>query len=300
MNREEWERRGIQFSINEPMSRHTSLQVGGKADLMAWIKNDEQLEYILEYAGTRELPIRIIGRGTNILVPDRGLQGVTVLLTGQYKKKKLLAGTGRCAEMAAGAGVTLSNLGAFALQNGLSGMECLAGIPGTLGGALIMNAGAGKEEIGALVQSVRVMNPEGGIQDLPGEVLRFEYRGSSLKEAGIILGARLGLVTRKAQIILRRMQEHARWRRKKQPFHCRSAGSVFKNPEGDSAGRLIEAAGLKGMQIGGAAISKKHANFIINCGNARSSDILALTRLAKDRVCEMTGIILELEMEVIS
>lgn len=290
----------IRFKANEPMALHTSLKVGGKADLMLWAENDGQLRRSLEFAGEKGLPARVIGRGTNILIPDQGIRGVVILLSGNYRKKTLLKNGEKFNGTEAGAGVVLSGLAAFAMKHSLTGMECLAGIPGTLGGALLMNAGAGGQEIASLVESVSVMDMEGRTRDLSREEIRFGYRYSSLRDMGIILGARLKLAVGEAGEILKKMKEQLRWRKNAQPLEFPSAGSVFKNPPGDYAGRLIESAGLKGARIGGAEISRKHANFIVNAGGARASDILELIDMARNMVMEKFGINLELEIQIIN
>lgn len=267
---------------------------------MLWAEDDGQLRRSLEFAGEKGLPARVIGRGSNILIQDQGIRGVVILLAGNYRRKTLLKSGEKFNGIEAGAGVVLSGLAAFALKHGLTGMECLAGIPGTFGGALLMNAGAGGQEIASLVESVRVMDMEGRTRNLFKEEIKFGYRYSSLRDMGIILGAKLKLAVGEAGEILKKMKEHLRWRKNAQPLELPSAGSVFKNPPGDYAGRLIESAGLKGARIGGAEISRKHANFIVNAGGARASDILELIDMARNRVMEKFGINLELEIQIMN
>ncbi|MBI5184237.1 MAG: UDP-N-acetylmuramate dehydrogenase [Nitrospinae bacterium] len=293
-------REKIRFKANEPLAPYTSFKVGGKADLMLWAEDDGQLRRSLEFAGEKGLPARVIGRGSNILVSDQGIRGVVILLDGNYRKKTLLKNGEKSKEIEAGAGVVLSGLAAFALKHGLTGMECLAGIPGTLGGALLMNAGAGGREIASLVESVRVMDMEGRARNLSREEIKFGYRWSSLRDMGIILGAKLKLAAGEAGEILKKMKEHLQWRKNSQPLEFPSAGSVFKNPPGDCAGRLIESAGLKGTRAGGAEISRKHANFIVNTGGARASDIQELIDMARKKVMEKFGINLELEIQIMN
>lgn len=290
----------IRFKANEPAWPHTSLKVGGKADLMLWVSDDGQLRRSLEFAREKGLTARVIGRGTNLLIPDQGIRGMVIILAGNYRNRILLETGEKFKEIMAGAGAVLAGLGAFAMKNGISGMECLSGIPGTLGGALLMNAGAGGQEIASLVESVRIMDMEGRVRDLPREEIHFNYRNSSLRDMGIILGAKLRLAMGEPVEILKKMKEHRRWRKSTQPLEYHSAGSVFKNPVGDSAGRLIESAGLKGMRVGGAEISKKHANFIINIGGAKASDVLDLIHIARTKVMEKFGVNLELEIQVIN
>lgn len=294
----EWEKRKIKISVAEPMADHTSIGIGGKADLLVWVSNDDELRYSLGFARNKDLPVRVVGRGTNLLVRDEGIRGIVVILTGKYKLKTLLDRGNKFKEITAGAGTTLAKLGAFALKNDLTGMECLSTIPGTLGGALSMNAGAGGQRIGPLVESVRTMDYEGNIHNVPKEDINFGYRSSSLKEKGIVLGAGLRLAVGNSRAILKKINQHIRWRTANQPVGLPSAGSIFKNSEEGPAGRLMESSGLKGMRIGGAEISNKHANFVVNLGGARASDVLQLIDTAKERVLEKTGAKLELEIEV--
>ncbi len=299
----DWDKQKIKIKIDEPMASHTSLKVGGMVDLLLWPANDGQLRYSLKFAKKKNLPIRVIGRGTNLLVKDEGIRGVVIVLIGDYKLKMLLDKGEKkqrgIKEVVTGAGTTLANLGAFALKNNLTGMECLSAIPGTLGGALMMNAGAGGQEIGSLVESVRIMNYEGNIHDISKEDIHFGYRSSSLKEKGVILGAKLKLASGKHQEILKKTKEHIHWRNANQPIGDPSAGSIFKNSPEGPAGKLMEAAGLKGLRVGGAEISTKHANFIINSGGAKASDILELIDIAKNRILEKSGAKMELEIEVV-
>lgn len=300
LKEEEWEKLGIAVKRRGPARRYTSFKVGGEIDLMAWVSRDEQTRFVLDFARERGLPCWTLGRGTNLLVKDEGVGGIALLLTGMYKERRIgESGKKGFKEILAGAGTTLASLASLALENGLEGMECLSGIPGTLGGALRMNAGAGGQEIGPLVESVRLMDPEGSVHSLSGKDIRFGYRDSSLKEQGIILDARLRLGMGKKEDILKKMKEHLQWRKRTQPLEWPSAGSVFKNPEGKSAGRLLEEAGLKGLRAGGAEISSRHANFIVNLGGATASDILELIETATRRVLEKTGIKLELEIQVV-
>lgn len=290
----------MRVKANEPTWPYTSLKVGGKADLMLWVSDDVHLRRILELAREKDVTARVIGRGTNILIPDQGIRGMVIILAGKYRKRVLMETGEKFKEIVVGAAAILAGLGAFAMKNGLTGMECLSGIPGTLGGALLMNAGAGGQEMGSLVESVRIMDMDGRVRDLPGKKIHFSYRDSSLKGMGIILGAKLKLAMGEPREILKKMKEHRRWRKKTQPIEYPSAGSIFKNPVGDSAGRLIESAGLKGMRVGGAEISKKHANFIINAGGAKASDVLDLIHIAKTTVMKKFGINLELEIKVMN
>ncbi len=297
-NLKEWEEQGIKIRLEEPMALHTSFKVGGKADLMAWVTDAAQLRYALGFAGKQNLPFWIIGRGTNLLVRDEGIKGIVVVLAGSFKKKSILEGEKEFKIVQAGAGMTLANFASFALNNRLTGMECLCGIPGTLGGALLMNAGAGGQEIGALVESVRFMDFEGNVRTLLKKEIEFSYRHSSLMDKGIVLSANLRLPVESGREILKKMRSHLQWRKERQPLSFPSAGSIFKNPDGASAGQLIESVGLKGKRVGGAEISEKHSNFIVNRGEATASDILQLMETAKNLVLEKTGVKLELEIKV--
>jgi UDP-N-acetylmuramate dehydrogenase len=244
-----------------------------------------------------KIPYLVVGRGSNLLVKDEGLEGLAILLRGTLAAVAQEGETSRCVE--AGAGLGIGELLGFCRRSGLTGLEFLAGIPGTVGGALAMNAGAFGGETGDRVRQVRALDPEGALRVMDRSGLRFSYRKMELERGTVILGGCFELAPDSPAAISRRMASFLKRRKETQPVGMASAGSVFKNPPGDYAGRLMEQVGLKGESVGGAMISRKHANYIVNRGGASAGDILALMERARKRVQEATGIILEPEIRVV-
>ncbi|MFO8164467.1 MAG: UDP-N-acetylmuramate dehydrogenase [Thermodesulfobacteriota bacterium] len=288
---------GIEILFDVPMSQYTTLRVGGIAEALCKARNLEALKEIMAFLVDNKIPYLVTGRGSNLLVRDEGLKGVAIILEGS------LAAINRntMAEpyIVAGAGTPLYELVAFCLENGLSGAEFLAGIPGTVGGGVAMNAGSWGQEMKDVITEVTILTGRGGVEKREREVLAFDYRGLELNAGEIILNAMLNLSFENSALIREKVSSFIQQRKERFPLDMPSAGSIFKNPEGDYAGRLIDAVGLKGKMIGGAMISPKHANFIVNKGNASSSDILALMNLAIVKVREMFNIRLLPEIKVI-
>jgi len=287
---------------SEPLSSHTSFRIGGPAEFFIRPRNIDDLKSLLESAKRYKMAFRVIGAGSNILVSDKGLKGVTLSLNSPCFRR--IAFRNNCVEV--GAGRTLNQFIQNLRKHCLSGAEFLVGIPGTIGGALSMNAGiilrAESQElraknIGDLVETVSVMDYNGKIKNLNKKGIRFNYRSSSLSKY-IILGARLKLKKAKKKEIDKRIKEYLKVRKINQDYSHPSAGCVFKNPCGDSAGRLIDLCGLKGRRVGDACISSKHANFIINLGRATATDVLELMSLAKKEVKHKFGINLEPEIKI--
>lgn len=280
--------------VGEPLSRYTSLGVGGPADYLVFPGNMDELRAVLQLALEHQIPYFVLGHGTNLLVRDEGFRGVVISLTSLCSCCDFFDG-----RVKAGAAVSLPWLAREIACRGLTGMEFAAGIPGTLGGALFMNAGAFGYRIGDLVEEVVSINREGCCRTRSRNDLAFSYRWSIFQEAAdIILEATLVLQPgnrEEIEEIQGRMLHERALRHPRQP----SAGSVFRNPREKGAGYLIEQAGLKGMKIGGAQISPMHANFIVNTGNAAAADILSLISVARERVKQKFGIDLELEIRVI-
>ena len=239
----------------------------------------------------------IMGRGSNLLVRDGGFNGIAIILDGAFTSIERT--TPAEPYISAGAGLLLHKLVDFCTERGLAGAEFLAGIPGTVGGGVAMNAGSGGEEIKGLIREVTVLTRSGVVERRDSSVLTFQYRGLDLHKGEIILHAGLTLRFDKPASIEKRVSSNIKRRKERFPFDMPSAGSVFKNPDGDYAGRLIDAAGLKGRRIGGAMISPKHANFIVNTGRASASDIVALMDLARAKVSEMFNIQLIPEIKVV-
>lgn len=275
---------------DEPLSKHTSFGIGGPADLFVFPGDLEDLREVLKFCNSERSPLFIMGNGTDLLVRDGRLRGIVISLKDGFRNLKIESDN-----LACGGGVNLPDLLSLASQSSLGGIEFLAGIPGTVGGAIKRNAGAWGGEISQVVNSVRGMNPSGELIELKREEIGFGYRESHLPEGLIILEVTLRLRRDGGEELIR---SYLLKREETQPLWERSAGSIFRNPEGNSAGRLIELAGCKGMSIGGAQVSPKHANFIVNLGKATSEDVLALIDKVRGRVKEETGVELELEIEV--
>lgn len=278
-------------TIEEPMSAHTTFKTGGVADVFVEPSNIEELKEALELL--KGEPFYLIGNGSNLLVSDDGLRGVVLHLSKGFNSIRVEKNTLVC-----GAAATLSQIARVALDHALCGFEFAAGIPGSLGGAIVMNAGAYDGEMKQVVQRVTLMNYEGEIVEKSAQEMQFAYRHSILKEQNfIVLEAVIALQTGERLQIKEKMDELAAKRREKQPLEYPSAGSTFKRPEGYFAAKLIEDAGLKGFRIGGAQVSLKHAGFVINENNATSADIYALIREIQKRVKDASGV--EIETEVI-
>ena len=277
----------------EPMSKHTTFRIGGPADIWAQPEDEGSLAEILALCRQDGIRVVVVGNGSNLLVKDSGIRSCVINLnTSSFKNIKVDDNL-----VSVGAGLGLQKLLSALCEKGLSGLEPLAGIPATVGGALAMNAG-GKACIGDLVEDITAIDDKGRVVDLTKSGPIFRYRGWNL-EKYIILRATLRFEKSNAVRIRDTIRQHLSEKIEKQELDKPSAGCVFKNPEGDSAGRLIDASGLKGRKVGGAAVSTKHANFIINAGNAACSDVLKLIDLIRDKVKKDHGIALETEIRVI-
>ncbi len=282
----------IRFS--EEMMHHTSFRIGGPADLFIIPASGNDLIKLLNCLIEEDIPYFILGRGSNLLISDRGVRGIVIQVGPGLTGFNFQGG-----RLVAEAGVTFSRLAQAAAERGLSGLEFTAGIPGTVGGAVVMNAGCGGGDISRVVSRVRTFKPGSGIKDWTEKECRFGYRSSRFRGSGeIILEVEFKLEPGSIPVIKNRMDEIIARRKKSLPLESPGAGSVFKNPPGDYAGRLIEAVGLKGRSEGGGQISEKHANVIINLAGARSSDVEKLIALARMKVKEKFGINLELELEI--
>lgn len=289
---------GERIQVNAPLAAYTSARVGGAADALLIARSVAELEAIATRLWTRNIPFRILGGGSNVLVSDRGVRGVVVLNRAQRMVIHLEA---EPPTIWAESGASLNGIAQRAARAGLSGLEWAAGIPGTLGGALYGNAGAFDGEIARNVQTVEVLHRQQGRQQWNAAQLAFSYRSSLLKRQeaeAVILAATLQFQREEPAAIQGRMARVQRKRKQTQPPGA-SMGSVFKNPPGDYAGRLIEAAGLKGTRIGDVEVSPIHANFFINHGQATAADIRALVELVQRTVAEKSGVHLEPEIEFI-
>ncbi|MEN8182653.1 MAG: UDP-N-acetylmuramate dehydrogenase [Myxococcota bacterium] len=287
---------GERVRFHAPMSRHTSLRVGGPAEAFATPADRRELAALLGICAEHDLPHTLVGHGFNTLVLDGGVEGVVLQLS-RFRRLEERPGGRVLAE----AGVSHSQLTRFCSERGLSGLEFGAGIPGTVGGWLAMNAGIAEREIGDATCELEVMTPTGGaIRRLGRESLVFRYRGlRGLAPGSVILSGLLAVVPADASVVRTEVERLLAKRAATQPLHVPSCGSVFKNPPGDYAGRLIEAAGLKGERCGDAEISTLHANFIANRGRARATDVLALVERAQERVLRDLGVRLEPEVRML-
>ena len=282
----------------EPMSGHTSLVIGGPAEAMAFPEDTGGLAGLRAAAHKNGVPVFLLGNGTNLLVKDGGIRGLVINISKMdWIIKEPAAGMG--AVVRAGAGTPLPKLANFCANEGLSGLEFAAGIPGTVGGAVFMNAGAYGFEIKDVLYKIRLVREDGLVSDVnPGE-LEKGYRHGGIPSGSAVSEAWFSLTPGNAEEIKRRAAEFMAKRKTSQPLASKSAGSTFKNPPGMKAWKLIEEAGLKGTAVGGAAVSTKHANFLINQGGATAKDFMALMHLVKKTVKEKTGIALEAEVRTV-
>lgn len=279
--------------INEPMNRHTTFRIGGPADYFLLPSSSEEVKGILEICKEESLQYFILGNGSNLLVSDEGYRGVIIQLYRNYGGLTV-EGT----EIRAGAGVLLSQIAAAARNESLTGFEFAGGIPGTLGGAVVMNAGAYGGELKDVLKEAVVMDREGNIFTVPVEKLAMGYRTSLVKTAGyLVLEVVISLKKGSQEEIRDTMKDLADRRISKQPLEYPSAGSTFKRPEGYFAGKLIMDAGLRGYQIGGAQVSEKHCGFVINKGNATAADVCRLMADVQAKVQEQFGVTLEPEVK---
>ena len=278
----------------EPLARHCSLRVGGEADLMAVPEDLEDLRLVTALLAEEGEPWMVLGGGTNVLFSNGGFAGCVIRMGKGFAQIRTEGDAG----IFAGSSALLSSLVAFAGKRGLEGLECLSGIPGTVGGGVRMNAGTASGEIADTLRSADLLKGSGESR-VGREEMGFSYRSSLLREGDIILGARFHLRASTPGIVRERIQEQIRRRKKSQPLRVPSAGCWFRNPEGDSAGRLIDEAGMKGVRCGGAQVSRVHANFLVNTGGATARDFLALADRVRKVVLERFGIILEEEVRVV-
>jgi UDP-N-acetylmuramate dehydrogenase len=282
----------IEYICDEPMSRHTTFKIGGNADIFVKVKTEDELKTVLSLTKEFNLPLLLLGKGSNLLVSDKGIAGVVISLDG-LDSVTVDGDTVTC-----GAGASLRAVCLAAQKSSLSGLEFAYGIPGTVGGALYMNAGAYGGEMSQVVVSATVLDRDGNIKLFTPEQMKLGYRVSAFKNTDLIItSVTLKLKHGNADEIKAAMDDFFSRRRDKQPLEFPSAGSTFKRPEGYFAGALIEKNNLKGASVGGAQVSQKHAGFVINTGNATCEDVLSLIKKVKDTVKQADGV--DLEPEVI-
>jgi len=283
---------GVRALQAEPMAKHTTMRVGGPADLFATAHNSFELKGLVRFARARSIPMLLLGRGSDLVVSDAGIRGLVVAVKAETTR---LEGNRYTAE----AGVPMARAATETQKAGLTGLEYGLAIPGTVGGAVWANAGAHGGETAAILESAAILLADGTEATLAPDELGFRYRHSRLKDNSgeIVLAATFRLEAADPALIAARLDDIRRWRREHQPLGLPSAGSVFRNPPGDSAGRLIDGLGLKGRRIGGAVVSEKHANFIVNDRQGTASDVRRLAETVRAEVRDRLGIELALEIE---
>lgn len=278
--------------LNEPMSRHTTFRVGGEAACLIKVSDSRQLSKMITFLQQTEHEFFLLGNGSNLLVSDSGYDGVVIKLEGEFEEIRTDG-----LKIISGSAVPLAKVAKMAMEEGMAGMEFASGIPGTLGGALVMNAGAYDGEMKQIVKEVTVMDQNGNILVLDNDTMEFGYRSSVIRNRPfIVLSAVLTLEEGDTGEIRQKMQELAEKRRAKQPLEYASAGSTFKRPQGSYAGKLIMDAGLRGFSVGGAQVSEKHCGFVVNTGNATALDISDVIKEVQERVKEQFGVMLEPEV----
>lgn len=282
---------------NEPMAKHTSFKIGGPADVFIKVDNIEELKETLDLSKQNQIPLTIIGNGSNLLVTDKGIRGITAKLNLKDIKIK---NENNKQIIKVDAGVPVGLLAQKLLKEEITGFEELSGIPGTIGGAVIMNAGAHGKELKDILKKVTAMDYNGNIHEFTNEECQFSYRNSRFqKEKHIILQATLELEKGNSTEIKEKMDEYMQFRKEKQPIEYPNAGSTFKRGEDFVTAKLIDEAGLKGYKIGGAQVSEKHAGFIVNVDNATAKDVIELTDYIKEKIKEKFGKKINLEIQII-
>ena len=281
--------------LAEPMTKHTSFHIGGPAELMAQPQSEAELQSLLLKAAEAAVPVTLVGNGSNLLVRDKGIRGLVIKLGSMLREIKVSGNV-----LTFGSGVSLAQASKKAAELGLSGMEFAVGIPGSIGGAVYMNAGAYDGEMSKVVKSVRVMDAAGEVSELSADELDFGYRHSALQGSGkIVTSVTVELAAGDKQAIAEKMADFSNRRITKQPLELPSAGSMFKRPPGYFAGTLIDQTGLKGYTVGGAQVSTKHAGFVVNIGGATAADVLQLISDVQAKVFAAHGVHLEPEVLVL-
>jgi UDP-N-acetylmuramate dehydrogenase len=284
--------------FDECMDRHTSIGVGGRTDALVFPESVAELGRIVSFLRAEGIAVFFVGNGTNLIVRDDGFRGVIVSTKGLRAVRVEGRGEGRAAILAE-AGASLAEVVALTAREALTGMEFCAGIPGSVGGGIRMNAGAYGSELKDVIESVELLNGEGNIKSCKRQALQFQYRDLALPEGACVAGGVFVLARGNRDAVEGRIREILRTRSGKHPLQYRNAGSIFKNPKGMPAGKIIDEAGLKGARIGGAQVSEMHGNFIVNLGSATARDIIGLIEHVQQKVLETKGIALEPEVKII-
>lgn len=283
---------------NEPMKKYTTFKVGGPAECLIKIDNETDLKEILEFAKINNIPLTILGNGSNVIVLDSGIKGITLII--KIEKLEIENSTSDVIKIKLGAGEKIAKIGRIFLKEGFAGFEEISGIPGTVGGATRMNAGAHGKEMKDIITKVKCLDMDGNEKIFTNAEMNFGYRTSKIKnEKYIITEIQIELTKGNTKKIKEKMDEYLNYRKEKQPIEYPSAGSTFKRGEDFITAKLIDEAGLKGLSVGGAEVSDKHAGFIINKGNATAKDILDLIEIVKEKIYEKYQKKIELEVEII-
>jgi UDP-N-acetylmuramate dehydrogenase len=287
--------------FHQPLDRYCSFRIGGPADVLILVEDIENLKVLQAIAMAHDIPLFILGGGTNLLIRDGGIRGIVTAMRGTFRTYQVRPCDEEpaCADVRAGVGCSLSRLAMQLAQQSWSGLEFAYGIPGTLGGAMIMNAGTHLGDLSQALVSARVLLAGGHVEAIPSHALGLHYRGSSYPAKSIVLEATLRVRQGERDTIESTMWASNERRQRTQPLWMPNAGSIFKNPPGTAAARLIDALGLKGTRIGGAMVSPVHANFLVNVDHAKAADVEALMQLIRTRVYEAYGIELEPEVRIV-
>jgi len=288
----------LRVKIDEPLSRYTTFCIGGPAKFYVEVNNELEIQTFLDIVRKYDIPVLVIGAGSNLLVSDKGFYGVVLRLKGDFTEIEFSTQDNDMVKVKAGAGTMLQFLIKRSADYGYTGFEPLIGIPGTVGGALVGNAGTPNGTISDFFESATVIDISGYVKTLKKDEVKFGYRTSNL-EGKIVLWAEFLIKKSTKEEVIEKINKNLLERTKTQPLGTFNAGSIFKNPEGKFAGKLIEECGLKGFRIGGASVSEKHANFILNDGSATSADVQKIIEVVRDKVFEKFGIKLELEIKII-
>ncbi len=284
--------------FGEILSKHSGLATGGPADIFVNPSDAMSLKKCIMFASGKRIPVEILGGGTNVLMNDRGFRGMVITLK-NFNMIKVINETSEKVELFVEAGMPLQRLLNRCAEKGYKGLECLAGIPGTVGGAIICNSGSFGQEIKDVIDSVVVISMSGMIKKIDRSSIPFTYRASGLDKGLIVLSANITLERADPQEIRRSISDYLARKKVAQPIGARSAGCVFRNPDGDYAGRLIEEAGCKGLKVGGMEVSSVHANYIVNTGEGTSDDFIELMKKVEQKVLESAGIKLEPEVRIL-
>ncbi len=286
-------------AFNIEIASYTTFKVGGKAWALCNINSMDTLKRLVIYIYKNHIPYIVLGNGSNVLISDKGYEGIIIRLQGEFKKIKRNNSSHKYILLNVGAGVNISHILAYCIKENIGGLEFLSGIPGTIGGATIMNAGAFGKTLGNKIEAITCIDNNGKLIKINKSQLHFSYRKTNINSNFIITKVCLKLKPEDGDIVKEKVISYHQIRSKSQPLNYPNAGCIFKNPQGDYAGRLIETVGLKGKSVGGAMVSSKHANFIINIGNSKAEDILNLMKIITEKVKQEKNIKLEPEIKLI-